>query len=211
MKVFALAAGAAMLAIAATADAQTAAAPIAPVQNTNAVLRTGTEVPLELSEMLTTKNKAVKIGQRVRLQVAQDVSVQNVVVIPAGSPAMGEIIEVRNQGMWGKSGHFGARVLYVTVNGRQIRMSGAFDEKGTAGGIGAVAASSILLPAGFFIKGTNAKLDVGTPVKGFVDEDVPLAMANNAVTPLQVGAPAPNVAPAVPAATLTPVSQTKNN
>jgi hypothetical protein len=46
------------------------------------------------------------------------------IVIPAGSPAQGEITSVRNKGMWGKSGHITARVLYATVGGRQIRLSG---------------------------------------------------------------------------------------
>jgi hypothetical protein len=93
--------------------------------------------------------------------------------------------------MWGKSGRFVARVLYVTVNGRQIRLSGGFNDKGTAGGIGAVAVSAIVfLPAGFIMTGTSAKLPVGTPVKGFVDEDVPLAMEAAGPAPLVVSAPA---------------------
>ena len=80
-------------------------------------------------------------------------------MIPVGSPAMGEITDVRNKGMWGKSGHLAARILYVTVNGRQIRLSGAFDDKGVAGGVGAVAVSAIVfLPAGFFMTGTSARV-----------------------------------------------------
>ena len=90
---------------------------------------------------------------------------------------MGEITDVQNKGMWGKSGRFVARVLYVTANGRQVRLSGGFDNKGTAGGIGATAATAVLLlPVGFFMTGTSAKLPVGTVVKGFIDEDVPLSI-----------------------------------
>lgn len=198
------------------ASAQTPVVPITAPASTNAVLRVGTEVPLKLSEALTTKGKKLKVGQRVHLETAENVMVQNVVVVPAGTPAMGEITEVRNQGMWGKSGHFGARVLYLTVNGRQVRLSGAFDDKGTAGGIGAVAASSVFLPAGFFIKGTNASMEIGTPVKGFIDEDVPLSLAATAPAPLAVGAPTSAVQPAVvPAAAssvpqLTPVADVKS-
>jgi hypothetical protein len=84
-----------------------------------------------------------------------------------------------------------ARLLYVTVNGRQIRLSGAFDDKGVAGGVGAVAVSAIVfLPAGFFMTGTSARVPMGTVVKGFIDEDVPLAIPAAAQAPLQVGAPA---------------------
>lgn len=211
MKVHALA-GAAML-FCAPAAAQTlapAAAPIAAPTYNGAVLRTGTEVPLKLTEELTTKGKKLKPGQRFHMEVAENVMLQNQVVIPAGSPAMGEITDVRNKGMWGKSGHLAAKVIYVTVNGRQIRMTGTFDDKGTAGGVGAAAASALVfLPAGFFMTGTSARVAIGTPVKGFVDEDVPLTMAAVGPAPLAVGAqPAVQSVPAaVPV--LTPIADVK--
>jgi len=164
-----------------------APAPIAAAVTTNAVLRVGTEVPLRLLEELTTQGKKLRVGQRFKMETSEAVLVQGVTVIPAGSPAVGEITDVRNKGMWGKSGHLGARVLYVTVNGRQIRLTGAFDDKGVAGGVGAVAVSAIVfLPAGFFMTGTSAKVPVGAAVKGFVDEDIQLALQSAAPAPLVV-------------------------
>jgi len=131
-----------------------AAAPIAAPVMANAILRVGTVVPLRLSEELTTKGKKLRVGDRFHLETSEPVMIQGVNVIPVGSPAMGEITDARNKGMWGKSGHLAARILYVTVNGRQIRLSGAFDDKGVAGGVGAVAVSAIVfLPAGFFMTG----------------------------------------------------------
>jgi phage tail sheath gpL-like len=118
------------------------------------------------------------------------VVVQGVTVIPVGSPAMGEITDVRNKGMWGKSGHLGARVLYVTVNGRQIRLSGAFDDKGVTGTAGVVAALALVPVAGFFMTGTSAVVPMGANVKGFVDEDVTLSIAAAPQAPLAVAAPA---------------------
>ena len=167
---------------------------------TNAVLRVGTEVPLRLLEELTTKGKKLRVGQRFRMETSEPVIVQGAVVIPVGSPAVGEITDVRNKGMWGKSGHLGARVLYVTVNGRQIRLSGAFDDKGTAGGVGAVAVSAVVfLPAGFFMTGTSAKVPVNTIIKGFVDEDVQLAL--QAATPAPLTVSTAPVAASAPSAT----------
>ena len=164
---------------------------IVPLQTTNAILRVGTEVPLRLSQELTTKGKMLRVGHRFHLQTSEAVMVNGVTVIPVGSPAVGEITSVRNKGMWGKSGHFGARLLYVTVNGRQIRLSGAFDDKGVAGGVGAALVSAIVfLPAGFFMTGTSALVPAGTIIKAFTDEDVPLAMAVTAQPPLVVGVPA---------------------
>jgi hypothetical protein len=167
------------------------AAPISVPATANAVLRVGTEIPLRLIQELTTKGKRLRVGDRFHMETAEPVMVQGVNVIPVGSPAVGEITDARNKGMWGKSGHLAARILYVTVNGRQIRLSGAFDDKGVAGGVGAVAVSAFVAwPAGFFITGTSARLPIGTTVKGFVDEDVPLAMPLAAQAPLQVAGPA---------------------
>jgi hypothetical protein len=179
----------------ATGGAPTAAiAPATPIGasvTTSAVLRVGTVVPLRLVEELTTKGKKLRVGDRFHLETSEPVMVQGVNVIPVGSPAVGEITDARNKGMWGKSGHLAARVLYVTVNGRQIRLSGAFDDKGVAGGVGAVAAAYFFLPVGFFVTGTSALVPSGAIVKGFVDEDVPLSIAAAAPAPLAVGAAAP--------------------
>ena len=125
------------------------------------------------------------------METVEPLMVQGVTVVPGGSPAVGEITDVRNKGGWGRSGHLAGRVLYMTVNGRQIRLSGAFDDKGSAGGVGAVAVSALVFaPAGFFMTGKSAKLPIGTPIKGFVDEDVPLAFNSAVTTPLMVGTPA---------------------
>jgi hypothetical protein len=165
--------------------------PVAPPTTGNAVLRTGTEVPLRLEEELTTKGKQLRVGQRIHLTTAEPVMVNGVNVIPVGTPAEGEITDVRNKGMWGKSGHLAARLLYMTVYGRQIALTGNFDDKGVAGGWGAAAVSAfVFLPAGFFMTGTSAKIPAGTVVKSFTAEDVPLAMPAAAQAPLQVPAQA---------------------
>lgn len=172
-----------------------------------AVLRTGTEVPLRLSEQLTTKNKAVRVGQRFRMTVAEDIRVDGQTVIPVGSPAVGEITDVRNKGMWGKSGHIGAQILYVQVNGRQIRMNGTFDDKGVTGTAGVVAAIALIPIAGFFTTGTSANIPSGGSVKGFVGEDVPLSFATAAVPAPLIIAPAAepmSVPVATPVAASTP-------
>ena len=170
---------------------QTGALQVAPPVTGNATLRIGTVVPLRLEEELTTKGKQLRVGQRFHLTTSEPVLVNGVTVIPVGTPAEGEITDVRNKGMWGKSGHLAARVLYMTVNGRQIRLSGTFDDKGVAGGWGAAAVSAfVFLPAGFFMTGTSAKVPAGAVVKSFVDEDVPLALPTVAQGPMVVGAPA---------------------
>ena len=158
--------------------------------STASMLRTGTPVPLKMAEMITTKGKKLKVGYRVHLEVAEDVRVNDAVVIPAGSPAIGEVTDVRNKGMWGKSGKINAQVLYLTVNGRQIRLTGQFDDKGTTGTAGVVGAAVLIPVAGFFMTGTSAKIDIGAPVKAFIDEDVPLNLSAAGPAPLNVPAAA---------------------
>ena len=144
---------------------------------TESTLRAGTEVPLVMSESITTNGKKIRVGQRIRLQVASDVRLGSAVVIPAGSLAEGEITDVKFKGMWGKSGRIEARVLNVRVGDRLIRLSGTFDDKG-ATGTAAVVTSVVLLPlAGFFMTGTSANIPAGSGVKAFLDEDLRIALA----------------------------------
>jgi hypothetical protein len=169
-----------------------AASPIAAPVTINAVLRAGTPITMRLLEEVTTKEKAARVGQRIKMEVASPVEVNGVVVIPAGSPAEGEITEVRNKGMWGKSGHLTARALWTRVNGRQIRLTGSFDDKGVTGTGGVVASIALVPLAGFFVTGTSATLPAGGQVGAFVDEDVELAIRAAAPAPLEVqAAPAP--------------------
>jgi hypothetical protein len=177
---------------AAVQTAAPAASPIAAPVTTNAVLRAGTPITMRLLEEVTTKEKAARVGQRIKMEVASPVEVNGVVVIPAGSPAEGEITEVRNKGMWGKSGHLTARALWTRVNGRQIRLTGSFDDKGVTGTGGVVASIALVPLAGFFVTGTSATLPAGGQVGAFVDEDVELAIRAAAPAPLEVqAAPAP--------------------
>lgn len=189
------------LAFASTATAQTATpptvAPIAPQAPATAtilpspadnMIHVGTPISLKLMEQVTTKEKQAHVGQRINLEVSEAVELAGHVVIPVGTPAVGEITEVRNKGMWGKSGHLTAQVRYLRLGSRQIRISGTFDEKGTTGTAGVVAAVAFVPIAGFFMTGTSADLPVGLPVKAFIDEDLPVAF-NAPATPAPLVVP----------------------
>jgi hypothetical protein len=154
------------------------------------VLRTGTPIVLRLLEGISTKEKTAKINDRVRMEVAEAVVMNGVTVIPSGSPAVGELTDVRYKGMWGKSGRILGRALTLNANGRTIRLSGTFDSKGGSGTVGAVAVSAVVfLPAGFFMTGKSAEMPAGTTIRGFIDEDVPLTIMASAGTPPATAAP----------------------
>lgn len=153
-----------------TAQAPASAVILAPAA-TN-VLRAGTEIPLVTREELTTKKKQVRVGQRVQLEVASNVTVNGLVVIPVGTPVVGEVTEARNKGMWGKSGYIAVRIISMRLGDRQIRLSGTFDDKGVTGTGGVVASIALVPLAGFFTTGTSASIPSGSGTKGFLEEDI---------------------------------------
>ena len=142
---------------------------------TENVLRAGTPVALVMAESITTNGKKLRSGQRIHLTVASDVRLGSQIVIPAGSLAEGEVTDVRNKGMWGKSGRIEARLLNVRVGDRLIRLSGSFDDKGVTGTAGVVAAIVFVPVVGFFVTGTSANIPAGSGVKAFLDEDLRIA------------------------------------
>ncbi len=180
--------GLAALLLAASASAQTVVLPQQPVktatspnvalvqeQVTGNILRAGAPVPVVLSEYLTTKGKNLKVGQRVQLEVAQDVMLNGRVVIPARSPVQGVITLVRNKGMWGKSGAIHLTVNSMTINGTSIRLKGDMDSRGETGTAGVVGAIVVLPIAGFFVTGTSAEMALNMPGRAFLDQDIALA------------------------------------
>ena len=191
-----------------TAPAAPVAAPppatvavLEPVAQQN-VMRSGTEVALVTREELTTKHKKLRVGQRFQLEVASNVVMNGVVIIPVGTPAVGEVTDVRNKGMWGKSGYINGRVISLRLGDRQIRLTGTFDDKGTTGTAGVVGAVAFVPIAGFFMTGTSAQIPTGSPVKAFLDEDI--AYRTVAVQPQVLEVPVAAIAttsisPAAPA------------
>ena len=191
--------------VAASASAQTVVNPqptqtqnVAVVQEQAAgnVLRAGAPVPVALSEYLTTKGKRLKVGQRVQLEVAQDVLLNGRVVIPARSPVEGVLTEVRNKGMWGKSGGIHLQIKSVNINGTSIRLKGDMDSRGETGTAGVVGAIVVLPVAGFFVTGTSAEMPLNMPGRAFLDQDIALAPPVAASLPLTVVPAAPVSAPA---------------
>lgn len=155
------------------------------------ILRAGTEVALITREELTTKKKQLRVGQRFQMEVSSSVTMNGVIVIPAGTPAIGEITEIRNKGMWGKSGYIGARMVSMRVADRNIRLTGAFDDKGVTGTGGVIAAVALIPLAGFFTTGTSAFIASGSGVKGFLDEDISFRAASAVPKPIEIPAIAP--------------------
>ena len=123
------------------------------------------------------EGQASESRSTVQLEVAQDVLLNGRVVIPARSPVEGVLTEVRNKGMWGKSGAIHLHINSVNINGTNIRLKGDMDTRGETGTAGVVGAIVILPVAGFFITGTSAEMPLNMPGRAFLDQDIALAPA----------------------------------
>lgn len=169
--------------VAMPADAVQQAAP-----GSQIVIRGGAQIPLRFVSELTTEERAVRVNDRVRLEVAEDVVMQGVVVIPRGTPVTGELTRVRYKGMWGRSGAIEGRVVNMQLNGRTVRMSGTFSDRGVTGTAGVVASIALVPVVGFFVTGTSARIAAGAGTTGYMDEDVTFTVPE-AAQPATVPAP----------------------
>jgi hypothetical protein len=85
-------------------------------------------VPLRMLETIT--SDTAQRGQRFRLEVTDDINVDNVVVIPAGSIAYGEVVDAAKARMMGKAGELSVSARFVKVGDRQIRLRASFGNSG---------------------------------------------------------------------------------
>lgn len=147
------------------------------IAETPLVLKAGTPVPL--ATRVEVSSKTHRQGDRFALEVTDPVTVGGHVVIPRGSPATGEVARHRGVGAFGRGGRLQLTLLYVTVDGRNIRLTGQETGQGKDAAVPAYAAGMVVAGAlGAAIKGKDAFIPVGTPMTGFVYRDLPLAVAS---------------------------------
>lgn len=130
-------------------------------------LSIGTPVTLATRTRVSTKDD-LKTGQRVFLTVMEDVSYNGQVLIPAGSPAFGEIEYVESNGHFGKRGSVGVTLSYVQTPYGPVQLSGQRETKGHSGTALSVATIALVSPWGFVIHGTSAKMEAMTPIQGYL-------------------------------------------
>jgi len=181
MKKFA--AGAAMVALVSTSlSAQTvtapapavaapSAAPIAAPSAGNLTLNAGTPITLAVAEEVNSSTH--KEGETFKLTVLNDVTMGQTVVIPRGTPALGEITWRTGKGAFGKSGKIEFSVRSIDLNGKRIPVTGDFRQEGegntVATGVGLLAVGVF---AGF-ITGKRARLPVGRELMSQLAQPVP--------------------------------------
>jgi hypothetical protein len=150
----------------ATVPAIATPAPEAAVAN---ILRQGTQIRLTVVSPVNTKEH--RVGKRVELQVADDIMVNNKMVLAKGTPAFGELTLSKKSGSFGKSGKMAGRVLYIKNGNENIPVTGNFDDRGKSGTGATVGVAVVAGVFSAFVKGKNAVLEAGTEMTATVERD----------------------------------------
>jgi hypothetical protein len=167
---------------AATSSAAQAAVqqPKAAVPNT---LMDGTPVRLRLGRTISSASE--RVGNPVDFEVAEDVKVNNVVVIPVGAVASATVTAAEHKKHLGRAGTLELKLESVRLaDGEKAAITAT--EGGKAGGhVGVMAtamvATGILFfpaaPLFLFMHGKDMTIPKGTEVTAYVNGDVPLTMS----------------------------------
>ena len=181
---------------ASAAPAPAAAAPTQPPPPDT--LLDGTPVKLRISQTISSAD--AKVGQEVPFEVVEEVEVDNVVVIPKGSTAIGTVTEAEPKRRMGRGGKLNINISYVRLADQEKAALRAVKDSSGGGHVGAmtgaiVATSIVFFPAAplfLFMKGKDIIIPQGTEITAFVEGDMHLDMARfNAAPAGFPGAPAP--------------------
>jgi hypothetical protein len=176
------------------------------------VLEDGTAVTLRLGRSLSSAD--AQAGDRVDFEVAEEVSVNRIVVIPKDSPASGTVITAHKKRRMGRAGKLDVSIDSVQLaSGEKATLRAVKESQGgshtgiMAGGM--VATSLIVWPAApvfLLMHGKDVTIPKGTEVTAYVSGDEKLDPAKFQPAPLVPAAPpvpttTQQVPPSSPAAT----------
>ena len=145
------------------------------------ILPEGMTIQLETRQEIS--SKSARVGDRIELAVARPVTIGGVTLIPAGSPAVGEVSRVRDNGLLGRSGKLDIKVSTVRAGGMDVPVRGQRNSQGKSGTLGAVGAGIVFLPLAVLVRGKDVKLPAGTKFEVYVDREVSLGAGPAATEP----------------------------
>ncbi len=125
--------------------------------------------------VLTTEeisSKTASENDPVNFKVAEDVKINDQVVIAKDTLVKGTVASVEQRGHLGKGGKLGLRVeSATTVDGQKVRLR-ASKGKGDTGTVGSTIALSLLISPLFLLRrGNHAVIKPGTKITVFTDEE----------------------------------------
>ena len=172
-----------------------------PAAPATGILRLEDGTPVKLRITRTISSASAQVGDRVDFETLEDISVNNIVVIPKGSIAWGTVTEAHKKRRMGRGGKLNVAIDSVRLaDGEKAALRAVKDSQG-GGHVGAmtgaiVATSIVFFPAAplfLFMHGKDITIPKGTEITAYTNGDMKLQLAKFQ----------PNQAPAV-AATVEP-------
>jgi hypothetical protein len=137
-----------------------------PAVSTSITLKAATPIRVITSAPLSSKTSAK--GERVALEIAEDVIVDGRTLITKGTAVIGEISDARVKAMFGQSGKLSVRPLYLRLGTQIVRLSGENGIKAKTSG-GAVVGLALVSP---LFTGRSAIIPAGTEIPASIERDV---------------------------------------
>jgi hypothetical protein len=146
-----------------------------PAATDKVVLTDGTDVALTFDQDLSSKTAAE--GDSVTCVLAEDLKVGDVVVVKAGSKAIGEVTNAKKAGMMGKAGELNVRFDYLKAGPTKVKLRGSKSKEGASGTTGAIVLTVLFGPIGLIKHGHDIDIKKGQAIKVYVGDDISLPPA----------------------------------
>lgn len=151
--------------------------PLTPATSPDAMhgVLAGTVVALEIEQALTSKTN--KDGDHFTIHLAEPISRNGVILVPAGTPGVGEVIHSRHAGWDGKPGELIIMARYLDFNGVHLPLGHL--RFGVSGHDNSNVAfwTDVTIGIGFLIAGGEVQVPVGARVSARIATDVQLPPA----------------------------------
>lgn len=160
----------------------------------------GTPVKLRLSQTISSAD--AKVNQEIPFEVVEDIAVDQTIVLPKGSTAIGTVTDVQTRKSMGRAGKLDIAISYARLKDQEKAALRATKDTKGGGHVGAmtgamVATAIIFFPAAplfLFIKGKDITIPQGTEITAFVEGDMHLDMSKFGIAPPETTAAATPVA-----------------
>ncbi|HKI46139.1 MAG TPA: hypothetical protein VKA08_12480 [Balneolales bacterium] len=137
----------------------------------------GASVKLTLMQRLDSGDKGLEVGDKVRLQAAEDVTVGGKVIIDRYAEAEGHVIEKKHSKWLGRKGKIDFEIDWVkAVDGTKIPLRAVARKGGKSHVAGMVAVTALVSPIGLLMRGKNAVVKRGTEFTAYVNTEEHIAV-----------------------------------
>jgi len=135
-----------------------------------------TTIELEILSPLSSRTS--KTGQVFALRLVQPIVIDGKVIVAAGTPGEGEVLNAKHSSFGGSPGMLMLIARSMTIDGRALRLRSMHIDQSGANHMGAAIATSVVVPlVGLLVQGGETNVAAGTHAMARTAEDFTIAPA----------------------------------